>query len=253
MAGQLTKRAANPAATPVSSCPQSARRLSHTVPSSPRARCTRPCRRLDRPSSLAGRASRTRAGDVVRRGTRDDGRELDGERGVPALMLAHLHAVDWRVRLAHLRVAEEDPLACPALGCGDAALIPADIGAVADAGEWRAPRERQEDGARRAERIIEPTRPFPHIGAVEPELPAGIQVDPVGALRPREFCSKIARFAGVFGNGEQTFRSRQLRRWGDSRRLKNPSSPRHWRVCRLCRGRKMFGPGRASRATSPAP
>src|SRR5439155_1051462 len=96
--------------------------------------------------------------------------QLEGERGVAALVLAELLAVEPRRRPPVRRSEnEKHPASAPGVGYGDVAGIRADVPAVRHAGERGAPRERHHDLTFAA--VLS-----------EPELPAAVEIEPLCSL-----------------------------------------------------------------------
>ena len=121
--------------------------------------------------------------DALRRTVARARRELDGERNVPALVLADLGTVEPDGG-APIGCADDqvDAPSAPALGDGDGTSIPADLRAVGHAGRRRAPRERHEDRPWRRKRSAAPAGALPLVALVEGEVPAAVQVRPLGTL-----------------------------------------------------------------------
>ena len=111
--------------------------------------------------------------------------QLEGEGRVAALMLTELLAVEPRGRAPIGRAEHEEDAAAaaqPCVGDRDRARVPADVGAVGNSGERRAPGEGDEDFMSDRKTRGRPLCAHALVARIERKLPMAVEVQPVGAL-----------------------------------------------------------------------
>ena len=121
-------------------------------------------------------------GECLRAARPGELRELERERRVAALVGAERIAIEPGGS-APIRGPDhqEDALALPVLRDHDALRIPADARGVADAGEWRRPREGNQDLAAARQLAIAPARLRALVRRVKRESPRAVEIQPLGA------------------------------------------------------------------------
>src|SRR5712664_2301075 len=109
--------------------------------------------------------------------------QLEGEWGVATLVLAQLVAIE-PCGGAPVRRPEHEKhtAASPRLWHGDVAGVPPDVAAIGNPGEWRSPRERHEGLSSRGNATAGPAVAFATVVRIECELPAAVEIEPLGAL-----------------------------------------------------------------------